>query len=495
MVDQVPQRPAEGKRRSKRRLDPATGISLREPFAEDNIINVASNTLRWSRWLGLELRRPFFNARARARRYRDWPTLLRQKYKFIEDESPLLGDAIAKTMLNGRDFSQQDLVKFHKLRDAKNTSYLIVHGLSILPLINFFPLDEVFPEKHNDTEYMLGRKYGVEMDREKYREGDKKRLDAKRQYMNKRLELTDYLICGVARFLNCIVQPRYKEHPLALNMLTDPSEQQQGDLDNIDMALRFHQSTVEKKLPKPHEAISYGEIGSLYRVYVCVKNTLRIPIYLVPVKELIDEHLCRFNPQRKAEILKTLETGQFERIGPRSPVDEDLGDIGSSPILRDMGNGDRIMSFDPERVKAYGKQSAEEAAVFELREAIRRARRDAIRIVLKPGEFLIVDNYRALISRREYLPGTWKDILHMWRTTWYWSKSLARWRPKFLEGRTYQEGSSGANEDEDEDDKIVAFWPFRPQRWLRTYYLFRAKTEEDLLDEAICGKRKKWKVK
>lgn len=419
-------------RRNKRRMDPTTGLSLREPFAADNVITVRSNSIPWLRALGISVRRPFHNARAIVERYRDWPSFI-TKYAFTEKESSLLGDAIGKRLLNKQLFSVADLEKLQRLRDGKNTSYLIIRGLTTLPVFNRFPLDEEFPEKHRDTEYLIGKKYGVEGDRAIYQKGSEERLTAKVEALKERYELTDYIICGLARYLNCSVEPRYKEHRLALNVLTDPSEQQSSDRDNVDMALRFHQSTVEKKLPKPNKSINYGEIGCLFRIYVCVKNDLLIPIYLIPVQELIDQHLCEFidNSVRRQDILKTLQEGNFERFGPRSPSDSEFSDIGSSPILRDMGGRDWMMSFDHERVKAYGRQAAEERAIFELREAIRRAKRDAIMIRLKPGEILIVNNYRALMSRREVLPVSLDSLRRLAPALVRIDKPLKRWRPKF----------------------------------------------------------------
>lgn len=480
----------QGERRGKRRLDAATGISLREPYAADNVIEVTSNTMLPFRWKGLRWPKPRnvgANARNDAWEYGYYWKLTEHTYEFTEEQSPLLGNAIARRLLQKKNFHRPDLEKIRNLRDAKNTTYLIIRGLSMLRMVDAlpytFPLDEEFPEKHRDTEYLIGRRYGVETDGQKYRVGSEARLKAKTDRMNERFKADDFIVCGLARLLNCAVLPRYKEHQLGRNMLTDPSEQQSSDLDNIDMALRFQQSTVEKKLPKPHETLSYGDIGCLYRVYLCVKNVLRIPIYLIPVKEIIETHLCpHYTPERKAEIINILKSGQFDRIGPRSPIDEEFGDVGSSPILRDMGNGDWIMSFDHERVKAHGRQTNEERAIFELREAIRRARRDAIRVELKPREILIVDNFRVMISRREFLPTSFGRALQLLLSVATWSKgALRHWRPKFRQKLP----DENPDRDRKNKDEVVRAWPVRPHRWLRTYYLFRAKFDDNLLERHL----------
>jgi hypothetical protein len=464
-------------RRNPQRFDPATGLSLRSPYAEDNIIKVRSGS-----FLGLRI--PLHNARGHAFEYFGWRVnpfakeyirLGVKPRKFNENEATVMG-ADARDLLKDRNvFSSADLRKLENLKLARNTTYLLIKNLPILPVWYFFPLDEYFPEKHRDIEYLYEKSVGSRSEAPSYEREAAERLRKKDAYMRKRFELDDFLITGIAALLDCAILPRFKEHPIARNMLTDPGEQQSSDLDNLDMALRFQQSTVEKAVPKTR--LSYTEVGCLYRIYLCVKNRMRAPVYLLSVKEIVEKHLCPFDPpEYKLRIIDTLRRGTFQRIGPRAPDDPNPQNIVFGPILEDLGNGDWVMSFDHERVRAHNQAKEEENAVFELRQAIRRARRDAIRIDLGPRDILIVDNLRAMTSRREYIPTRLSDIRKLLPTVFRLTVDVRKWRPFFANGQVRKRMR---HERSDDQVRVVSFWPFRPHRWLRTYYAFRVVQRSD----------------
>ncbi|MBV8977461.1 MAG: TauD/TfdA family dioxygenase [Alphaproteobacteria bacterium] len=285
-----------------------------------------------------------------------------------------------------------------------------------------------------------------------------KRRARKRQELDAKFRHSDFIIAGIADLLHCKIWSRYENGPFARNILTDPGEQQSSDLDNVDMALRFAQSTVEKNLPDT--PIPRNDESCAYRIYLCIKNWARIPIYLITVSEIVEEYLCRHSPERKAKILEILQSSQFVRRGPQFDGNQTLIStdvLEKCPILKkDFLRPDGwIMAFDHERVRPMAEAPEQEVALLELREAIRRARRDAIKIVMQPGDLLVVDNLRAMVSRRDYLPSRLAEVLRLIPAY----LRITRDRPD--------------ETDPDAQIRTIVFWPLRPHRWLRAYYAFR----------------------
>jgi hypothetical protein len=288
--------------------------------------------------------------------------------------------------------------------------------------------------------------------------GYNKRLGKKQEGLDRRFQNADFVVAGVARMLDCKIWRRFDSpgYPFARNVLTDPSEQQSSDLDNRDMALRFQQSTVEKVLPDPNPAQTQDNESCVFKIFLCVKNLWGVPVYLIPVREVIERHLCRYDPEKKSRVIAQLkEPAGFERRGPRAAERPTAAMVEGPILVEDFAyKGDLVMLFDHERVRP--RDPGLEEALRELREAIRRARRDAIRIDLKPGDVLIVDNLRSMVSRREYFPTRRRDVIRILMGN------------LFRRSRIYPDP-----EDPELNIREVKAWPFKPHRWLRSYYAFR----------------------
>lgn len=388
---------------------------------------------------------------------------IKPRYTLTRDDTAHLGHDAEKQVR--KSFSEPNLKKIRNLRNASNTTYLLVRGLPVLGfwpwrLLVRFPRDSEFPEeqKHRDWEFvqkiLTSR---PDDDPAEFAANSKKRLIDKRRKFDTFFRHVDFVAAGLARMLGGTIRPRYDnpDSPLARNLLTDPGEQQSSDLDNIDMALRFQQSTVEKALPKPGE-LTNTEETCIFRIYVCVKNLWRQPIYLLPVREIIETHLCpnALEKEKKQNVLKWLQEERFERRRPRSQeMHREQWQPGGAVLSRGRTTGDWIMSFDHERVRATNNDAAGEEALHELREAIRRGRRDAIRVPLKVGDILMVDNLRAMVSRREFYPSSLGDLFRVALSTLKTKRSTTLPSGEVL--------------------TQLRFAPFRPDRWLRSYYVFR----------------------
>ncbi len=441
-------------RRSSRRFNSITGLSEREPFRATNVINV------WPI--------PFINARTRASRYYYPPSFIRilPRYGLTRDDTAHLGSHARKHVQ--ADFSNSQRARLQNLRDAKDTTYLLIRGL---PALGFwpwrwmvrFPSDREFPEeqKHRDTEYVDKLRTGrPDIDPNDFNAASKQRLLEKREKLDKAFQNADFIVAGLARMVGGTVRARYEnpDSPLVRNLLTDPGEQQSSDLDNIDMALRFQQSTVEKNLPKPSE-LTNTEESCVFRIFLCVKNLWRQSVYLLPVREVIEQHLCpnAAEDEKRKTVIKHLTEERYERRRPRSQeLHREQWQPGGPVLGQGLREGDWIMSYDHERVRAMNGDPLAEEALHELREAIRRGRRDAISIPLKPGDILIVDNLRAMISRREFFPSDFWDLVRV-----FWATAPLPFRKKVTKlptGELFTE---------------LRYWLFKPERWLRSYYVFR----------------------
>ncbi len=455
---------AEPRRRTRTPIsfDAATGLSSREADTPENVIEVKHDTILWL------FRKPWNNARGVAWRYFHGPRFPFSPRYHLDPTNfgPFASDALRR-LDKKRLFTPDDQVRFEHLKTAHDTTYLIIRGLAILPLFHWFPSDDKFPEKHRDAEFLRDR----ELDARQWATGDTSprphdndgyaaRLRLKDKRFREKYEQDDFIISGIAGKLGCNIRQRYLQEgcSFAQNMLSDPGSPQASDLDPIDMALRFHQFFVAGEVPTQKQALIHS---CRFRIFLCCKNLLRIPIYIVRLVDIINTYLCRYEPEKRAATLKELTEKNYVFSGPRhdkySKPAEAYGPILKSDL---QGPGDWIMCFDQERVRAPVGDTEADKALLELRKAIQRARRDAIRVILRPREILIVDNQRALTSRREFVPRTKMDILRLIPTVF-------RWTTKLRLGTHSAVGSTG-------EDVIVhtKWWFFRPHLWLRVYYAF-----------------------
>jgi hypothetical protein len=174
------------------------------------------------------------------------------------------------------------------------------------------------------------------------------------------------------------------------NYLTEVSAEINQFVDGKDMHLRYRTATPE--LPP-------AEVGpntaARVIVFACIENPIADPIYLIRAKDVIGE----ISDDEK-DRLRGPNFNIFDKwISPN--IDMQPGPGGNKSILH-HGKGTDWLSFDPNRVCP-----AKITPIFNLtmglllksieKVAVTRARK----IVLRRGDVLIVDNYRALTRRQE----------------------------------------------------------------------------------------------
>ncbi|MEO0399985.1 MAG: hypothetical protein AAF224_11270 [Pseudomonadota bacterium] len=216
----------------------------------------------------------------------------------------------------------------------------------------------------------------------------------------------DMMVAGLLFLAGAEVRRRYQNAaaPIVRTLISAPTEPQVGDRDGSDMHLRFHQSTVEKGLPQPGLPAA-GEDTCTVKAYAAVRNRRKNPIYVLAVKDVID-----MIPDEEFDWLTGhLMRPVYQKIGPHFDNNDTAMMAEGQPILRRGVGDDWVMSFDPDRV--FTEDENAKRALRKLRGAIMRARGRAIEVVLDRRDVLIVDNLRALVSRREYYPFTMREAL------------------------------------------------------------------------------------
>ncbi len=217
----------------------------------------------------------------------------------------------------------------------------------------------------------------------------------------------DMIVAGLLFMLGAEVRRRYQNaaaQPVR-TLVSAPTEPQIGDRDGSDMHLRFHQSTVEKGLPDPTKPAA-GEETCIFKAYAAVRNRRRIPIYVLPVREIV----ARFEAEEREWLIDQLERPIYQKIGPHFDNNDAASITEGQPVLRrGTDDTDWVMSYDPDRVWTDDENA--KRALRRLRAAIVKARRDAIEVVLDRRDVLIVDNLRAMVARREFYPFTIGEAL------------------------------------------------------------------------------------
>jgi hypothetical protein len=494
--------PGTATTRNPLRFNAVTGLSERKPFEDTNVIHYWPVSLRplkisWQKMSRLATN-VWSSPWAVANRYYRPQLITRialrltgqKRWRLIRDESAELSKDAGERIRKRLFASETD--KLRNLARARNTSYLIVRGMPSVPWLIQIPNDAEFPEeqKQLDANFVRGTLEGrISLPPEQYEDLFKEQLREKRDALNDKLRNTDFVAAALSQALGCTIRPRYEgnDQPLARNLISDPAEPQTSDLDNLDIALRFQQSTVEKALPGESQTQAGTGETCLYRLYLCMRNLCQQPVYLITVREVIEQHLCPNDPKKKAEVIALLQEKIFYERRPPRPRGvlkeqwQPGGPILQRKVVRDGETGtdfvDWLLSFDQERVRAVDVKGAE--PIHELREAIRRARREAIRIDMRSGDILIVDNLRAMVSRREHYVVDFSDLLLSLLSLVRWSDVWCKLPDgKWIHGAPSRwhrlSGLFRRSTQTEERLKQVVWWPFRPHRWLRAYYLFRA---------------------
>ena len=329
-------------------------------------------------------RRPAPENEIRAKRFSAWPMRLRTAIYFaiwrrreLWNYSYNFGETGAK-YLRGV-LRRTDRNKLAQL-GAGHSSYAVIRGL---PTASFrFP----YPKSHADLQNGL--------DPRKYRH-------------------FDMVVSGLLFMVGAEVRRRYQNAaaPAVRTLLAAPSEPQISDRDGSDMHLRFHQSTVEKGLPDPTKPAA-GEETCIFKAYAAVRNRRHNPIYVLPVRDVI----ARFEPHEREWLIDHLERPIYQKIGPHFDNNDAAVMTEGQPVLRrGIDETDWVMSFDPDRV--WTEDENAKRALRRLRAAIVKARRDAVEITLDRRDVLLVDNLRAMVSRREFYPFTFSESLRSWLFT------------------------------------------------------------------------------
>ncbi len=223
------------------------------------------------------------------------------------------------------------------------------------------------------------------------------------------LRAVDSLSAGMLHILGAVPEFRIVglREPLVRDLVTSHLMPELADRSSRDMALRFHQSSTEKDLPGAGKGKGDGFVSN-YKIYTCMWNYRRFPIYVLSVKDLLDA----LPEERRGDIIETLQKPIFDKIGPRADIGVSSRPVNDSPLLLNAGteqDPDWLMSLDPGRVWAEDDPAGRDA-VLVLRDTLRRlSRAECVReVTLRRRDMLIVDNMRALVSRREN-PGGLKD--------------------------------------------------------------------------------------
>lgn len=233
--------------------------------------------------------------------------------------------------------------------------------------------------------------------------------DHQHSSIERRLRAVDSFSAALLHVLGAVPEFRVvgMREPLVRDLLTAPLMPELSDRSTRDMALRFHQSSTEKDLPGVGAGKGDGFVCN-YKIFTCMWNYRKVPLYMLTVKDLLDA----LPEAGRGQIIATLQKPIFDKIGPRADIGVSSRPVNDSPLLVNAGTDqapDWLMSFDPGRVWAEDDPEGR-SALLVLRDTLRRvSRQDCVReIKLNRRDVLVVDNMRALVSRREH-PGGMAD--------------------------------------------------------------------------------------
>jgi hypothetical protein len=158
--------------------------------------------------------------------------------------------------------------------------------------------------------------------------------------------------------------------------------------DRRDMHLHYRTAT-----PKLPPGIAGLNTAARSIVFTCIENPLADPIYLIRADDVIGAI-----PPDKRDLLYEPNFHFFDRWTPDGHMQFEPG--GNKRILH---RGTDWLSFDPSRIWSDNTDALHNSAIGTLSESIRKvAATSARKIVLRRGDALIVDNYRALTRRQQH---------------------------------------------------------------------------------------------
>jgi hypothetical protein len=186
---------------------------------------------------------------------------------------------------------------------------------------------------------------------------------------------------------------KLEKHPVYRDFITDIASEKNQFVEGRDMHLRYRTAT-------PENAPAASGSGKAARVvlFACIENPIAAPIYLIRADKVVSQL-----SEKVRSLLLDANFNFFDNWDPDTFVRERQK---QKRILYDgPSESDPWLSFDANRLDTtYTKTTpAHLSAVVELMESIRKtAATDAREIVLRRGDALIVDNYRALTCRQEH---------------------------------------------------------------------------------------------
>lgn len=201
---------------------------------------------------------------------------------------------------------------------------------------------------------------------------------------------------------------RLRRHPVVTNYVSNPAAEQTRFTDGSDMPMRYRTETAENS---PTQAGS-GE-GARIVLLACIENATAVPVYLIRA----DDVVANLSPEQCAllrEMCFTGFVGWHDGILVPTQINQEKSILSGSDWL----------AFDPNRldINAHALSENHRGAVCALMKSIRDVGAvQARRIVLRRGDALVVDNYRALMCRR----APKSEVIGL--NPWAFGRPLLRW--------------------------------------------------------------------
>jgi hypothetical protein len=192
------------------------------------------------------------------------------------------------------------------------------------------------------------------------------------------------------------LRPKLQDDPVYHDLITETAAEISQFDDGTDMPLRYRTATPEKSPMAKDER----EAAARILLFACIENPIADPIYLVRADEVVEK---LSEDQRR--LLHEEAFDFFDKWNRRKIAHDE-----SKPNKRILYGGptpsEYWLSFDPNRLapKRGDATADHNAAVGALVRSIQKVveEKKARKIVLRRGDALIVDNYRALTRRQEH---------------------------------------------------------------------------------------------
>jgi hypothetical protein len=192
------------------------------------------------------------------------------------------------------------------------------------------------------------------------------------------------------------------------DFITTTNAEKTPFLNDPDMYLRFRTANPAGNLA------SHIDKSARIILYACLENPIADPVYLIRVEDVV----LQLAEEQRA-LLSEPSYCFFDYWDTENLVHVRAKEAKS--ILHKAPDGGYWLSFDPQSFNPdYPHTTSEQlAAVAALMDAIRKCGANPREIVLRRGDALVVDNYRALTRRRER-PHRYFDFRPLGRSPLRW---------------------------------------------------------------------------